>query len=431
MVEKDRTADTARQKNSISTKAWYCWVIFSACFLMVFTCLGFGSGSRSIYMSAITEALNIKRSLFSINDSIRFLTVSLVNMFFGRLIHKFGERKLVSAGFLCLITSVLLYSGAHGIFTFYVGSILLGIGLAWTTTSMAAYIIKKWFRERSGTILGIVLAANGLGGAISAQIVSPIIYDNNNPFGYRKAYQLVAIILLAVGIVVVSLIRDKDDGHEVTIVQPKVGSPSITAFRQEAGTKSFALYAVCIFLTGTILQSVNSIKSIYMRDIGIDEAFIAAVLSVESLALTAFKFLAGFMYDKKGLRKTLLICDIAAIAMITALLLVGNSPQGRVAAVLFGFLIALALPLETIMLPLITAELFSERAYAGALGIVVAISTLGCAVGGPLINLIYDLHGTYRLALYVLCVLMLGITISLQVILSAKSRKKHTAPDPR
>lgn len=35
--------------------------------------------------------------------------------------------------------------------------------------------------------LGFVLAANGLGGALAAQVVTPIIYQEGNPFGYRNA----------------------------------------------------------------------------------------------------------------------------------------------------------------------------------------------------------------------------------------------------
>lgn len=89
------------------------WLIVGACFLMVFICLGFCSSNKSLYLSAITEALGIKRSLFSINDSCRFVATSVVNLFFGTLIQKFGARKLVGAGFVCLIISTLIYAYAE------------------------------------------------------------------------------------------------------------------------------------------------------------------------------------------------------------------------------------------------------------------------------------------------------------------------------
>ena len=61
----------------------YKWVIVGLCFLMVFTNLGFCSSNKSLYLSAITEALGIKRSVFSIADSCRFVTTAIINLFFG------------------------------------------------------------------------------------------------------------------------------------------------------------------------------------------------------------------------------------------------------------------------------------------------------------------------------------------------------------
>ena len=49
----------------------YRWVVIAVCFLMVFTCLGFCSSNKGLYLSAITKALGIKRSLFAINDTCR------------------------------------------------------------------------------------------------------------------------------------------------------------------------------------------------------------------------------------------------------------------------------------------------------------------------------------------------------------------------
>ena len=60
---------------------------------------GFCSSSKSLYISAITEALSISRSTFSINDSCRYIATSIVNLFFGVLIGRFGARKLIAAGF--------------------------------------------------------------------------------------------------------------------------------------------------------------------------------------------------------------------------------------------------------------------------------------------------------------------------------------------
>ena len=99
----------------------YMWVIVVTCFLMEFVALGFCSSNKSLYLGAITEALNIPRSLFSINDSIRFLTSAVLNLFFGTLIKKLGARKMVALGFLSLMASMQIYAHAESVFVFYIG----------------------------------------------------------------------------------------------------------------------------------------------------------------------------------------------------------------------------------------------------------------------------------------------------------------------
>lgn len=50
------------------------------------------NNNRSLYLSVIIEALGIKRSVFSIADSLRFIMTAVVNLFFDSLIAKFGSK---------------------------------------------------------------------------------------------------------------------------------------------------------------------------------------------------------------------------------------------------------------------------------------------------------------------------------------------------
>ena len=134
------------------------WVIAAISFLAVFTALGFCSSSKSLYIKAITDTLGISRSAFSINDSCRFITTSIVNLFFGALFARFGAKKLMCAGFVSLIMSMFLYSVGTNVFVFYLGGIFLGIGMSWTTTTMVGAVIGQWFKENRGTVMGAVLA---------------------------------------------------------------------------------------------------------------------------------------------------------------------------------------------------------------------------------------------------------------------------------
>ena len=62
----------------------YSWVIVALCFIAVCTSMGLCSSGRTMYLTAITDALNIKRSAFSLNDTFRYVTTTVMNLFLVR-----------------------------------------------------------------------------------------------------------------------------------------------------------------------------------------------------------------------------------------------------------------------------------------------------------------------------------------------------------
>ena len=409
---------------------WSGILVVAACFCMGFVCLGFCSSNKSLYLGAITEALGIKRSLFSINDSFRYVSTAVVNLFFGTLIAKFGPRKLVGAGFLCLIASTLIYATATDIAVFYLGGTFLGIGLSWCTTTMVSYLVGKWYPEKRGTITGFALCANGVGGAVAAQIVTPMIYEQGNPFGYRNAYYLVAILLAVVGVIATALVHEPKDAKAAPGKKKARGKSWEGITLQEALRKPwFYGAALCVFVTGMGLQGINGIAGTHLKDVGIDKGVVASILSVHSVVLCFSKFLAGFSYDKLGLRRTLLICEFCGVCSFVALALSGSAGTGIVFAFAWGAVSALALPLETVMVPLIAADLFGEKDHARLMGIFVSINTAGFAFGTPVANAIFDIAGTYVPVLYAIAAAMLAIMVGFWFIINAteKEQKRQAA----
>ena len=197
----------------------YKWVIVAVCGLMVFVCLGFCSSSKSIYTFAITENLKIPRGAYSLSDTFRYAATALVNVFFGGLMAKFGSKKLILTGFVFLILSSFVCSIAVSAPMFYLGGALLGLGLSFTTTTMVGSVVNKWCKKNKGTIMGFVLATNGIGAALATQVVTPIIYDEKNPLGFQNAFRLTAIILFFVAVVVLIFFKDKpliEEEHDKT-----------------------------------------------------------------------------------------------------------------------------------------------------------------------------------------------------------------------
>ena len=406
----------------------YKWIVIAACFLMVFTCLGFCNQTKGLFLDKITKALHIERSLYAFSDSCRFIATAVVNLFFGTLVTKLGAKKLIAAGFVFLIASMLLYSVATQVWIFYIAGALLGIGLSWTTTTMVGYVVNKWSPANKGTIMGFILAASGVGGALAIQIVSPIIESPTSPLAYRQAYRLIVLILLVVGILVVAFFRNqpqKQLGEASQTKKKKRGrSWEGIEFSKTIRTPYFYGVCVCIFLSGLVLQGISGIAKAHMCDVGLDVEYVTLVLTISSLTLSFFKFFTGFFYDKCGLRATIIICTLGTVLVSFALAAVTDSSLGKLLAMSYSVFASMAFPLETIMLPIYASDLFGDKSFEKLLGIFVSLNTAGYALGAPLMTLCYDLSGSYSIALTLSGIVGIGIFILLQFIVSAGMREQ-------
>ena len=407
----------------------YKWIVLATCFLMEFLCLGFCSSNVGLYTKAVTVALNIKRSVYALAQSIRYVTQVVTALYFGTMIQRFGVKKTVCVGLVSLTASVAIRACATHVVHLYIGSVFWGIGIIFSGGSMAGLIVRRWFSKDVGRYTGIVMSANGIGGAIAAQIISPII-NNGETFGYRKAYLLSAGIALVITVLVVIFLREKPEGADDAVPVPGkrkpkgslwAGAPYDVVRRKPY----FYATAVLVFLTGISLQSIGSISVVYMTDLGFSSEFIATSATISSLCLTGTKVLVGAAYDKKGLGFSLLMCQMAAIVAFIIRSFLVNTTAGMVMALTASTLGVIAIPMETVMISLLAGDLFGKASYEKVLSVFMAMNALGLCLGSPLGELYYDLLGTYKPCFWFFAALMVAVAVGYRFVIRAAYRDKE------
>ena len=408
----------------------YVWIMIPLCFLIVCTGLGFCAGGKNMYLTAITDALGFKRSAFALNDTFRYVTTAVINIFIGSLINKFGIKKLVSFGFISLIGFCLIRATAESLFLFYVAGILLGLGLSFSGTAMISIIVNNWCKKNRGTVMGAILAANGLGGAFASQILSPIIFEEGNAFGYRNSYKLVAFVLFIVLVLIIVFFRERPKGAEREFVPKKRikkarGAGWVGMDFAEAKKKVYFYIAlVCMTMTGMMLQALSAVVTPHMYDMGLEKSFVANVLTISSIALMFSKFIVGFLYDRYGIKVIMNFSYVASFLSILGAVLISTTPFGKAVAIIRVFFGAIALPLETVMIPLFASELFGNKSFAKIVGIFSAATTAGMAFASTLANLCYDIMGNYNFAFYVIAGMMLFVAVTMQFVLRCANRDR-------
>ena len=436
--------------NQKTMPSWYKWVIAVLSGMIIFVGLGWNSGTRSLYTRTVTVLRDIDRAAYSLSTSIRFGTTAILSLFFGTMIEKMGAKKMVLCGITSLFISCVINSVATELWMFYVAAVFLGTGLAWCTTSLVGFVINRWFTEKRGTVTGVVLASNSLGAAIGTQVLSPLIYRDEamvnaveagtaavtppgntlfkflgTDFGYQDAYTLVAFVLVAIFIIVALFYKEAPAGHKETGEKPAKGKkkPSRAAawvgmsFSEAIRKPYFYLIVLCVYLTGASLQAANGIAAPHMEDCKITGEMVAWAVSAHSLVLSCAKILGGVSFDKFGLRRTLLVMHTIGTVSLLLLAFVTKAEHYGL-AMAYETMVSLAMPLETIMLPLIAADLFGDKDYAKMMGIMVAVNTFGHATGEPRANLVYEITGHYNGILFVFAGIMAVVLVCFQIVMA-------------
>jgi predicted MFS family arabinose efflux permease len=85
---------------------------------------------------------------------------------------------------------------------------------------------------------------------------------------------------------------------------------------------------------------------------------------------------------------------------------------------------SIALPLETVMIPLMTNDLFGSASYSKILGIFMAMNSLGLCLGSPLGELFRKIAGDYRSCFWFFSIILVVVIVSFQFVLRSANKQK-------
>jgi len=94
-------------------------------------------------------------------------------------------------------------------------------------------------------------------------------------------------------------------------------------------------------------------------------------------------------------------------------------------AVAYAIINSLALPMETVLIPLYASDLFGERSFNKTIGIFAAANTAGFALGAPIINSCYDAFGSYCNGFILFGVIMMLVLAGFQLVIAAAHKEKQ------
>lgn len=378
----------------------YHWVIAVVAIVQMLIYGGASNNFSGYHMIPVTAALGISRTAFSLAESIRSIATVTSTFFSGALIRRFGYRRAASVALLMASIAYVLFSSMQAYWMLVLGCVMMGMVQGICFVAGVSSLVNVWFHKYRGTILGLVTAATGVGSTFLGFLQAPLIEN----ISWRASFSMVAVLQLCLAVLVFSLVRStpasiglRPFGDAAPAVE-KAHKRSVdqwSGFSMEFLRKRPAYYLLCVcaFLSGICILTTQFNIVPFFQDCGMSVTRASRLYGAMMLALGVFKLLIGILCDAVGAKRVLLLCHVACTVGLAMVMLL---PQTDLAMIIALIVYVIAIPITTMMFPLVSAELFGRKAQTQYIGTVMAMTSAGSIISSTLANAVYDFMGSYR-----------------------------------
>lgn len=408
-------------------KAWF--MLIYSCVLMM--SLALHTTCLSLFTQPVSDALGFPRSSFTIYISIAGILTALTMPIWGRLLPKIGMKSIVCLGGVMISLSFFSMSRSDSLWQFYAAGAVLGVFSPTVCLFPTAVTINNWFVEKKGLAMGIAMAFAGVGAAIFSPPLTGIILSQ----GWQSGYVTVGIVSLALALPVgLFLLQDSPakiglQPYGILAAMSADGKTNRISVSVPYGTaiKSHSFYGIALALFFGTMAMVGLLQHIpaYLINKGFPAVHVGTAMSVFSIAMIFTKIGAGWMNDRLGTIRGVMICY--ALGFIGILLLMMMQGTG---ALLFSLIVvAWIMPQSGVWPPILAAVMFGQQDYAKLYPFFQGLAALGYGIGAPLYGLSFDKTGSYN-TMMIVSMVIIPIAAALTVVsVKSSGRLKEVSTD--
>jgi MFS family permease len=369
----------------------------------------------SIFNPSFRQALGLSHSQLTGAYMAGTLLAAVPQPYIGRLMDRFGIRRVMFIIVLLLGLACIFMSQARNLLMLFLAFFclrLLGQGALFL---LASNTLAMWFQVRLGTVSGMMSA--GVAGSIA--LIPPMIFVLINQYGWRGAYAVLGVMVWLVMLPLLLLFfrnRPEDVGQSLDGRSP---SETVVAIEEAKKTVSFSLreaqhtrsYWILMIFSATwslIITAVFfNIVPIFTNQ-GLTGANAAATYTTLALALAATQLIGGILADRIRLNWLAALC--------TALIASGIGVLSRADSVMLAQLYALLIGMGQGIFGAVNNTVWVRyygRAHLGHIrGSVIMAMVAGSSAGPFIMGATYDLFGSYQVSLNLFIALLIPLTIA-------------------
>lgn len=284
----------------------YGWAVAGVTFLTMLVTAG-AVGAPGVLILPLQTEFGWDTATIGSALAVRLVLFGLMGPFAAALMNRYGPRRIVLLALGLIAGGLLASLGMSQVWQLVLlWGVVVGVGTGLTALVLGATVATRWFSHRRGLVVGLLTASSATG----QLVVLPLLAVLTEALGWRAALLVICALLLAAGLGVVALMRDRPEdlglapyGETRPLAAPATPGPSATgalsALRDAAGTRVFWVLFATFFICGASTNGLIQTHFIPLcADYGIGPVQGASVLA----AMGVFDFIgtvaSGWLSDR-------------------------------------------------------------------------------------------------------------------------------------
>jgi MFS family permease len=401
------------------------WILGTCCLFCMISMLE-SLSAFSLFVRPLQGGFGWSRTEIMAGFTCMVTIVALTSPVAGRLIDRYGARKVMVPGALIAMTGLVLLSRMTSLPHLYVGYSLIGVGSTATGPVGLSYVVSRWFRRKRGMALGIMSGGIGLTGIVLVPLTAVYLIPH---FGWGTTYSIMALLT---GTVILPLsffvLRTKPadlglypDGvketEDIGATEGRVSVPKAISLKVAVATSAFWLIALSLAFNHTHVGVFQSVFP-HLGDLGFPVSTAASVMSVCGAMGCTGMFLFGWLCDRIAPKRAAAIGLALIILGISLLVIVGpSSPPGLL--YLFAAVMGLGTGSWMPTMSMLTSTTFGMASYGAIFGTMSFFQYAGAALGPLITGYSYDAFHSYHRGLIAI---LLMVATAIPLVLAVPKR---------
>ncbi len=288
----------------------YRWLVMFACML---SCCMYYYALQSVppLLNTLQAVFNIDGVMAGLFMSIMVIPGLLMALPAGLIVNKFGFRRIGFLSLICISLGSFFVAFSTEFYSALFGRLIMGFGSCFLTIGTAA-TIPHWFKNKE---LGLAMGIYSIGFIVSTIVAFSTVPLLEEALGWQSPFYLSAIGAIVCAVFFVAIVKDTRIVIESGLSSFKSG---LRTMKNIIIWKIGVIWLFYSVASSAFVTWAPSLLSTYKGLTTVDASLLSSLYLVSQLFFVPFY---GWLYDRKGNRKTIMIAGLLGMALsVTALI---------------------------------------------------------------------------------------------------------------